>query len=131
MTNFEKVKEEFKLEDFINNFHRGFCKAIHKVRGEEYCSSRSCEKCKEWLKQEYKPQILTDKEREYLAAVIKPFRDKVASITKEENSHPISEHIIVTLIGMDNYEDYLIFPDFELDAMYKNMEIGKEYKLSL
>lgn len=46
------------------------------------------------------PKILNEAERQYLSAVIRPFRDQVQSITKFEDS-----------------------------TMYKGMELGKEYTL--
>lgn len=50
------------------------------------CAHTLCEDCKEsffkWLLEEYKNPILVDKEKEYLSAVIEPFRDKVKYISK-------------------------------------------------
>lgn len=50
------------------------------------CPHTSCEECQEkffkWLLEEYKGHILNDTEREYLAAVIKPFRSRVKYIVK-------------------------------------------------
>lgn len=49
MTNFEKVKEELTIEDMVTNP----CQAIHRARKENTCIGRDCEKCKQWLAEEY------------------------------------------------------------------------------
>lgn len=49
--------------------------------------------------------ILSDKEREYLSAVIKPFRDKVESITKYEYDD-VYEDIVIDFV----HEGCLVFP---------------------
>lgn len=67
--------------------------------------------------------ILTEKEKEYLSAVIKPFRNKIEYISKED--------------GMDNTEylelgldgDYNSLPNFERNKFYRNMELGKRYTI--
>jgi hypothetical protein len=94
----------------------------------------SCEECYEWLKQEYKPQILTDKEKEYLSAVIKPFRDRIKYVMKEESSE--EEWVSITMEDWtkqrnEDYliEDYLIFPDFQTGTMYKGMDTARFYTL--
>ena len=37
----------------------------------------------EWLEEEYEPTILTEKEKAYLSAIIKPFRKKVEYVYKK------------------------------------------------
>ena len=69
------------------------------------------------------PQILNESERKYLSAVIKPFRDKVRSITKNPKMNGKEEHIVID-IGFK-----MFFPDFESNIMYKGMDPGKEYTL--
>jgi len=66
--------------------------------------------------------ILTDKEREYLSAVIKPFRYKIAEIRK------ISSDKEQIAILFDNGTD-IWFPDFEKGTMYTGMEANKGYTL--
>lgn len=70
-----------------------------------------------------KPSILTDEEKEYLLAVIKPFRDRVIYIQRYygTNSHCIN--IRFTDSGP------MIFPDLHSDTMYKGMEENKKYTL--
>ena len=69
------------------------------------------------------PQILNEPERRYLSAVIKPFRDKVRSVTKNPKMNGKEEHIVID-IGFK-----MFFPDFESNIMYKGMDPGKEYTL--
>ena len=65
--------------------------------------------------------ILTKKEKEYLSSVIKPFRDRVSSISK----YGPLEYITISLDG----DDFVILPNFEEDTMYKGMTLGKKYTL--
>ena len=78
----------------------------------------------EWLEEEYKPTILTEKEKAYLSAVIKPFRDRVKYITKY--IYPAKEEYL--LIVMYNGER-MSFPTFKKETMYKGMKVYEEYTL--
>lgn len=69
------------------------------------------------------PQILDESERQYLSAVIRPFRDQVQSITKTPKMNGKVEYIVID-IGFQ-----MFFPDFKSNTMYKGMELGKEYTL--
>lgn len=88
----------------------------------------------EFLNQELEintPDILDRKEKEYLRNVIKPFKDRVKSIAKQNDtdsyeyisigvSYPINKRN-----GCDT--DYIWLPSFERGVMYKNMEVEKKY----
>lgn len=77
------------------------------------------------------PQILDEAERQYLSAVIRPFRDKVRSITKNQKMNGKEEYIDID-IGfqfIDRNCFTMFFPDFKSNTMYKGMELGKEYTL--
>ena len=65
--------------------------------------------------------ILDDVEKEYLSSVIKPFRDRVSSISKDG---PL-EYITISLDG----DDFAILPNFEEGTMYKGMETNRRYTL--
>lgn len=80
----------------------------------------------EWMEEEYKPEILTDKEKAYLSAVVKPFREKVESIKKFENYYSAQEYIH---IAMKKGTDYCSLPWFRKGTMYKGMEAYKLYTL--
>lgn len=82
--------------------------------------------------EEYKEDILDEKEKEYLSAVIKPFRDRVEYIKKTEAynvDYGCGEKISIELRDKDGIRDYLSLPWFAKDTMYKGMGLGKRYVL--
>ena len=81
--------------------------------------------------EEYKEPVLDEKEKEYLSAVIKPFRDRITYIAKvEEDIHWFYWIIIRVDIGfLNDYYDFCLPPFEETSSMYKKMEAGKEYTL--
>lgn len=73
--------------------------------------------------------ILDDIEKEYLSAVIKPFRNRVICIIK--NKCLPDEYLRIHLkhyTGKDANE-IIYLPCFKNGLMYKGMEINKEYTL--
>ena len=76
-----------------------------------------------------KKSILDDVEKEYLSAVIKPFRNRVKYITKFRGVFD-NEFIEIGHV-MDNEAElyYIELPLFKKGTMYKGMEIKKEYTL--
>ena len=75
-------------------------------------------------------EILDKEEKEYLEAVIRPFRDRVVSIEKRwfiDNEE--KEFIKIWLVGTIDFNEYAQLPSFEKDTMYKGMELNKEYTL--
>ena len=91
---------------------------------DEFCKKCLCESL-EWLNQEYKDPILDDVERKYLSAVIKPFRKKVSCIRKSKDLSEGKKYIKIELCNGDT----MYFPYLANDAMYKGMEVNKEYSL--
>lgn len=79
-----------------------------------------------WLEEEYVPNILEEKEKEYLAAVIKPFRKDVEWIEKIERYYGENEYIHITV---KRNEDCCELPTFKKGTMYKGMEVDKKYTL--
>ena len=69
------------------------------------------------------PQILDDAEKRYLSAVIRPFRDRVRSVTKLLRLNGKGEYIVIDA-GFQ-----MFFPDFEANTMYKGMDLRKDYTL--
>ena len=129
MLNIERYKEELKK-----------CKRIYldceiyrireKCKEEnDSCGSKRCFECRkdniEWLLEEYKEPILNDVEKEYLSAVIKPFRDKVKSIIKFKDNYYTEEYIYMFIEESDN----AVLPRFEKGTMYKGMKVNKRYTL--
>lgn len=124
ITNWDRVKEELNLEDFIKR--SGICSAIHRVRKENNCNGWNCRECREWVKQPYQePSILNDTEKEYLRAVIKPWRKRIISIKVnifDEDSEYISIKIKDDALSTS-------LPTFKEGTMYKGMIRGMEYTL--
>lgn len=87
----------------------------------QFCEGELCTKCKEL--------ILEDAEKKYLSAVIKPFRNRVKYITKEETfdcpTDCPTEFIHIDLSDGDIAD----FPNFKANTMYKGMEVDKYYTL--
>ena len=76
------------------------------------------------------PDILTKEEKEYLSAVIKPFRNKVKNIIKF--SCAMNSHCFIEIVYDDDTwgkDMTIVMPPFKKDTMYKNMELGKKYTL--
>lgn len=76
-----------------------------------------------WLCEEYKETILEDVEKDYLSAVIKPFRKRIRYIVIRENDYKPYVHIELS----DG--DCMDFPCFKANTMYKGMEPKKTYSL--
>lgn len=73
-------------------------------------------------KEEDKP-ILDEVEKKYLKAVIKPFKDRIVSISKEENNNEDC------FICIELRDDVLCLPYFKENTMYRGMELDKKYTL--
>ena len=88
----------------------------------------------EELKKEKTENILTDAEKEYLSAVIKPFKDRVRFI---ELIRAISNHgfawihisvkskISQSITGVEDFS----LPYFQFGKMYNGMEVKRQYSL--
>lgn len=96
----------YDVEEFALRWTTDFIKWLEKDDGEEY-----------------KPEILTDKEKAYLSAVIKQFRGKVKTI--EKASFGGEEEYLKILLEMD----LVSLPFFAKGTMYKGMEANKRYTL--
>ena len=68
------------------------------------------------------PQILDDVERKYLSAVIRPFRNRMQSISKERNGSCEWLHFTLSNDSVD-------LPYFKPCKMYKGMTPGRKYSL--
>ena len=82
--------------------------------------------------EEYKESILDEKEKEYLSAVIKPFRDRVIYIKKIDmylGCNKYDAYILGELGNKDDVVDTFALPYFPKGNMYKGMETNKKYTL--
>ena len=73
--------------------------------------------------------ILTESEKEYLSAVIKPFRDRITHIFKFELTGYEGIGIDLKFPKVEKDDDAMTLPSFEIGTMYKGMELYKDYTL--
>lgn len=78
-----------------------------------------------WLEEEYKPNILDEKEKDYLSAVIKPFRKDIKYITKKDFVIKAKEYLLIKMHDLNTAG----LPLFEKGTMYRGMEVDKKYTL--
>lgn len=70
--------------------------------------------------------ILTEKEKEYLSAVIKPFKDKVSYIVKQQgfkDDKKLSVEFIIIYVD----DEKLILPSYDKGTLYKDMKLMEKY----
>lgn len=79
----------------------------------------------DWMAQPYRESILDEAERKYLSDVIRPFRNKIDTISKFTTWDGSSQYIYISM--KDNHIATL--PVFPKGTMYKGMEGGKHYSL--
>ena len=74
-----------------------------------------------------KELILTEEEKEYLSAVVKPFRDRVRYIEKRGEG---DQYILISLrFDEKPYCENFLLPFFKADTMYNGMILFKQYSL--
>ena len=95
---------------------------IHRENFNNYNSR--CGAFTQWLEEEYKPEILTDKEKAYLSAVIKPFREEVERVYKICLKMDKREYLEISLKN-----GVISLPFFTKGTMYTGMECEKDYTL--
>lgn len=130
MLNAEKYKDKIKE---LN------CRVAIDINSNElkHCNEMNCCNCKfrdnncdrkkiKWLLEEYKEPILTDEEKEYLSAVIKPFKNSIQYIGKFKLDDGFQQ-IRITYVG-EHYVSLIELPPFD-KYMYEGMGIGKLYSL--
>lgn len=79
----------------------------------------------DWMAQPYRESILDEAERKYLSDVIRPFRNKIDTISKFQTWDESSQYIYISM--KDNHIATL--PVFPKGTMYKGMKGGKHYSL--
>lgn len=132
-----------------------------KVWSIKNCKQSSCEKCvfskvccdefssdcwinnkdiysDKFLNQEIEidTDILSEKEKEYLKSIIRPFKDRVEYIDKKKGGNCTDSstfyYIAITIksITSDCVNETICFPFFKPESkMYEGMELNKEYTL--
>ena len=71
-----------------------------------------------WLCEEYQEPILNDEEKKYLSAFVKPFRNVIGCVNKQNDG-----------VHFCTIEGDFIFPYFLNEMMFKDMEENKDYSL--
>lgn len=128
-TNLEHYQKE--LEKILNEEFANTSVVFDKVKKNCDSNIRSCcwttytRDILDWMAQPYKEPILDKVEREYLSAVIKPFRKMIAYIVKAQDFDDGKQCIRIILQNGDGMH----FPYLDDDEMYKGMEVNKEYSL--
>ena len=86
----------------------------------------SMKKLTEWANSECEKSILDEAEKEYLSAVIEPFRKSVISIKKLEATYGWE---IISFYSQNSQSCgcITILPPFESGTRFKGMELRKEY----
>lgn len=100
--------KSYSVEEFTLRWITDFMKWLEEDGGEE------CEL-----------EILTDKEKAYLTAVIKPFRKDIKYITKKDFVIKAKEYLLIKMHDLSTAG----FPLFEKGTMYKGMEVDRKYTL--
>lgn len=70
--------------------------------------------------------ILTEKEKEYLSAVIKPFKDKVSYIVKRQGfkeDKKLSVEFIIIYVD----DEKIVLPSYDKGTLYKDMKLTEKY----
>lgn len=127
MLNIEKYKDEIVkgIKDCQDvNFAINEISKIGNCRDCKLCDYSCAVKNLEWLAKEYSEPVLDDKEREYLSAVIRPFRKEVATISKF-NAFEGSQYIYIEMKDRRGCN----LPTFPKGTMYKGMIEGMHYSL--
>lgn len=111
-----------EIDKLSNKVQEEYSNVISNRDKVNYLKKQLKELIKESKKEENKP-ILNEEEREYLLTVIRPFRNKIVSISKEKCCNE------GYFINVELENDVLIFPDFKNETMYEGMELEKQYTL--
>lgn len=124
MKNFEKYKKEVYEAIVLTNSDKLLVRAGIKFNPFVDNYREYKDRLLVWLFEEYKEPILDEVERKYLSDVIRPFRNKIDTISKF-NTFDDRQYIY---IGMKDRR-WSNLPCFPKGTMYKGMEDGKHYSL--
>ena len=91
------------------------------------CGSRAMK----WLEEEHVEPVLDDVEKRYLENVVRPFRNRVRSITKRVylDGFAYLQLHINSSYSYKQQGELINLPLFVQNKMYQNMTIGKKYTL--
>ena len=132
MLNIEKYKDEI-LNEYQQLMDKNISSCSDGTRMNKAIKTIAFKHCRKrlfgasipfkWLCEEYKELILDDVEKDYLSAVIKPFRKRI-------------KYIVIWCDGSEQFlhielynDEYVNFPNFKANTIYKGMEPKKQYTL--
>ncbi len=132
-TNLQHYKEDLK-EIIKLNFDnpRNIVKKIREISGcqiEVKKGGYATDALLEWMGQPYEKPILDEVEREYLSAVIKPYKNKVIGILKINDVYESNFQYIRIMVKIHVEIENINLPWFEKNTMYKGMKANKKYTL--
>lgn len=83
---------------------------------------------------EIETDILSEKEKEYLKSIIRPFKDRVEYIEKKKNINSEGTFYFIAIaiksVVIDCLSETIYFPYFKPGSkMYEGMDLDKEYTL--
>lgn len=73
--------------------------------------------------------LLNNKEKNYLKAVIKPFRNRIFYIEKIDNVSFQYIKIVVESLNENSFYDIICLPKFKTGTQYKFLKLDIQYKL--
>ena len=114
--------KKFRRKDWNKNdyiYIKGECISYS---GHAYCLNWGILLDNNW--ELYEEPILDKEEKEYLSAVIKPFKDKISKISKT-SSYDYEYLYFVGKVLKGSFR----LPSFAKGTMYKGMKLGKKYTL--
>ena len=83
-----------------------------------------------WLDMDYVKPVLDDVERQYLKAVLEPFRKKILFVRKDNGPYGAYEQIIIRVKSViPDSTTNIEFPFFKRGRMYRGMKTYKEYTM--
>ena len=131
MTNLEFYKEEINKALRNHDMYPSIC-TVYKTHYETDGNHVTEMALLDWLCEEH--QILDKEEKKYLSNVIRPFANRMVSITKikdwiDEDSNFEVLEIALRLPCKIRDMEFVHLPYFEKGTMYKGMELNKEYTL--
>lgn len=118
--------------NIMNEYDGSIACGVRRLKGHNECAGIKCIDCNmdalKWLIAECKEPVLDDVEREYLSAVIKPFKNRVISITKVKDAYETKRFLRIVINGNDGREK-ICLPWFKGNTKYKGMKDFKGYTL--
>ena len=122
------IYEDLKRWSWSDEMFEPFTEEDVKKHFEEYAKSFKDYDIKVEVKK--KEPILDEEEKKYLSAVIRPFRDRVEYIKK--NDYPDNAAyitIFIKSIKTNTVVESINLPLFKINTMYKGMKSDKQYTL--